>query len=109
MELVFTNEASYRGYLKMADKIEADPSLLKIPLANVARWLAQGHSVPHRLEQWRDIIQGAQETPEGMDSLLRLMRDNSEEAQHFKGYSPMVGILTRQEDREARGEWIYAH
>lgn len=109
VELVFTNEASFRRYLKMAEKIEADPALLDIPLANVARWLAQGHSGPHRLEQWRGIILRARETPEGMTELLCLMRDNSEEAQHLKSYSPMVGILTREENREARGDCIYAH
>ncbi len=97
VELVFTNEASFRRYLKMADKIEADPALLDIPLANIARWLAQGHSGPHRLEQWRGIILRARETPEGMTALLTLMRDNSEEAQHLKSFSPMVGLLTREE------------
>ncbi len=108
-ELIFTNEASYRRYLKMADKIEADPVLLDIPLANVARWLAQDHSAPRRLEQWRGIILAARESPAGMAELLRLMRDNSEEAQHLKSFSPMVGILTKQENREARGNCIYAH
>ena len=34
----------------IADKIEADPSLLDIPLANIARWLANGHSAVQRLE-----------------------------------------------------------
>lgn len=96
-ELTFSNEASYRRYLKMADKIEADPALLDIPLANVARWLAQDHSAPHRLKQWRGIILKARETPQGMTELLHLMRDNSEEAQHLKSFSPMAGILTREE------------
>ena len=40
----------------IADKIEAHPDLLEIPLANIARWLAKDHSAPHRLEQWRQII-----------------------------------------------------
>ncbi len=106
---MFTNEASYRRYLKMADKIEADPTLLDIPLDNIARWLAQGISAPQRLEQWRQIILAARETPAGMAALLALMRSNGEEAQYFKSFSPMVGILTRAESREATGKWIYAH
>ena len=39
-----------------ADKLEqADPAarapLLRIPLENIERWLANGHTAPHRLEQ----------------------------------------------------------
>jgi hypothetical protein len=40
----------------VADKLERDPSLLRIPLENIDRWLAHGHTAPHRLEQWRQII-----------------------------------------------------
>ena len=45
----------------VADKLErADPAsreaLLRIPLENIDRWLANGHTAPHRLEQWRQII-----------------------------------------------------
>ena len=36
-----------------ADKLERDPSLLRIPLENIDRWIANGHTAPHRLEQWR--------------------------------------------------------
>jgi len=42
----------------VADKLEqADgttrEALLRIPLENIDRWLANGHTAPHRLEQWR--------------------------------------------------------
>ncbi|MGI8436465.1 MAG: hypothetical protein ACR2NX_06110 [Chthoniobacterales bacterium] len=53
-------------YGAIAGKIEAQPELLAIPLANIGRWLAQAHSAPHRLEQWR--------------ALLVILRDHSEEA-----------------------------
>ena len=49
----------------VADKIERDPALLRVPLENIDRWLANGHTAPHRLEQWRQIILRAQESPEG--------------------------------------------
>ena len=45
----------------VADKLERDPALLRIPLENIDRWLANGHTAPHRLEQWRRIILRAQE------------------------------------------------
>ena len=108
-EPTFNNEGSRRRYLKMADKIETDPALLDIPLDNIARWLAQGISAPHRLEDWRRIIVAARETPAGMAALLALLRDHSEEAQYRKSCSPMVGILTEAESEEATGKWIYAH
>ena len=49
----------------VADKLErADAAtrarLLRIPLENINRWLANGHTAPHRLEQWREIILRAQ-------------------------------------------------
>ncbi|MFN0075254.1 MAG: hypothetical protein ACKVY0_02145, partial [Prosthecobacter sp.] len=44
------DEVSAERYRLMADKIAADPTLLEIPLANIARWLAQGHSAVKRLE-----------------------------------------------------------
>jgi hypothetical protein len=49
----------------IADRIEAHPELLEIALANIERWLAQDHSAPHCLEQWRQIILKARANPEG--------------------------------------------
>ena len=52
----------------VADKLEqaspeTRPALLRIPLDNIDRWIANGHTAPHRLEQWRQILLGAQQTP----------------------------------------------
>jgi hypothetical protein len=69
------DEVSAERYRLMADKIEADPTLLEIPLANIARWLGQGHSAVKRLEGWRSMIQEAQTSREGMDKLLFILRD----------------------------------
>ncbi len=64
----------------VADKLEqADDAtraaLLCIPLDNIDRWLANGHTAPHRLAQWRQIIHRAQASPEGFGELLTLLRD----------------------------------
>ena len=109
-EYTFHNPDPYRRFCAMADKIERDPALLEIPLANIARWLgAGGHEDSrHRLEQWRGMIHEAQRSPEGMAALLALLRDDSEEARHFKGWSPMMGILTKAE-RRALTTCVYAH
>ena len=62
-------------YEAIADKIEADPELLDIPLANIERCLKQDHSAPHRLKEWRRLIVAAKHSAQGMEKLLALMRD----------------------------------
>ena len=91
------DEVSADRFRLIADKIEADPSLLEIPLANISRWLAQGHSARARLEGWRSMILDAQAGPAGMARLLFLLRDQDWESVLWKGYSPFPGILTKEE------------
>jgi hypothetical protein len=98
----------------VADKLEqADPAaraaLLRIPLDNIERWLAQGHTAPHRLEQWRQILRHAQESPEGFHELLVLLRDLGEEATHLKSFDPFPGVLTTLERREYLSACAFAH
>jgi hypothetical protein len=96
----------------VADKLEqTDPAtraaLLRIPLDNIDRWLANGHTAPHRLEQWRQILRLAQDSPPGWAELLRLLRDDSESAQRAKDFAPFAGVLTRQERHQAAPECAY--
>jgi hypothetical protein len=92
-----------------ADKLERDPSLLRIPLANIDRWLASGYSAPHRLEQWRQIILRAQATPEGFDELLTLLREDSPDAKRLREFAPFAGILTARERRGVIRQCVYNH
>ena len=91
----------------VADKLERDPSLLRIPLENIDRWIARGHTAPHRLEQWRQIILRAQQSAEGLRELLALLRDGSEETQRLRDFAPFAGVLTTQERRQASTECAY--
>jgi len=93
----------------VADKLEKDPPLLRIPLENIDRWLAQGHTAPHRLEQWRQILGRAQESPSGFRALLELLRDQGEAAVHLKSFDPFPGVLTTHERREVILQCAYAH
>ena len=86
-----------RRFERIAEKIEAEPGLLDVPLANIARWLANGHSARERLEEWRRIIGEARESDNGMLRLVTLLREDSEEANAWKGFSPFAGVLTREE------------
>lgn len=98
----------------VADKLErADAAtrttLLRIPLENMDRWLANDHTAPHRLEQWRQIILRAQQSPEGFAALLALLRDSSESAAHLKSFDPFPGILTTLERRQILLQCAFAH
>jgi hypothetical protein len=91
----------------VADKLERDPSLLRIPLENIDRWLANGHTAPHRLEQWRQIIQKAQASREGLLTLLELLRDRSQETERLREFAPFAGALTIEERRGAAPKTPY--
>ena len=98
----------------VADKLEeASPetrqALLRIPLENIDRWIANGHTAPHRLEQWRAMLLRAQQTPEGFQELLELLRDRSEPAVHLKSFDPFPGVLTTVERREYFLQCAFAH
>lgn len=101
------DEVSVDRFRLIADKIEADPSLLSIPLANIERWLARGHSAVKRLEQWRGLILDARDTAAGMRQLLDLLRDQSWEAVFLKEFAPFPGVLT--DDELQRLSWTSAH
>ncbi len=96
----------------VADKLEqADPAaravLLRIPLENIDRWLANGHTAPHRLEQWREILVRAQLSAEGFAELLELLRDAADAAQRLRDFAPFAGLLTSAERRGAVSECAY--
>lgn len=109
MEGRATIDHSSLYYDAIADKIEADRDLLDIPLANIERWLAQNHSAPHRLEQWRGIILEAKAGKEGLARLLSILRDRSEEATHLRSFDPFPGILTRDERRRIIKQCAFSH
>jgi hypothetical protein len=98
----------------IADKLERSDgemraSLLRIPLDNIDRWLANGHTAPHRLEQWRQIILRAQGSERGFQELLALLRDQDEAATHLRSFDPFPGVLTTLERRTYLLECAYAH
>jgi HPt (histidine-containing phosphotransfer) domain-containing protein len=89
--------SSKRRFDLIASKIEDDPDLLKVALANLDRWLARGHSSINRLNGWRRMIQNAQSDPQGLRSLLDLLRDDSAGALQWKAFHPFPGLLSEDE------------
>lgn len=88
---------SLERFCFIADKIEADPSLLDIPLQNIERWILLGHQSKRQLLQWKGYIEAAKASPRAFDMLICLLRSDSEEARHFKGFSPFAGVLSGSE------------
>jgi hypothetical protein len=98
----------------VADKLaEADPAtraaLLRIPLDNIDRWLANGHTAPHRLEQWRQIIVRAQECPQCFQELLRLLHDRTDATERAREFAPFAGVLTAAERAIVIRQCAYSH
>ena len=84
----------------VADKLEqageeARAALLRIPLQNIDRWIANGHTSPDRLEQWRQIIVRAQQSKQGFAELLVWLRDPNEPARRLRDFSPFAGVRYR--------------
>lgn len=92
-----------------ADKLERDPSLLRIPLENIDRWIAKGHTAPHRLEQWRAIILRAQQSVDGFQELLALLRDRGEQTERLREFAPFAGVLTAAERLPIIRQCVYSH
>lgn len=88
---------AYRQFCLIADKIEAAPALLEIPLANISRWLGNGHWAKRELGQWQTWIEEARHSAPALQQLLHLLRDDSEEARDWKGYDPFPGVLMEEE------------
>lgn len=102
------NPVLQQRWLYTADKIARDPSLLRIPLANIERWIAAGelgNDAP--LLAWRTRIEAAQAGPDGLVRLLELMRDDGEDAWFLKTCSPFPGVLTKEERRRFRCAWTH--
>ena len=91
-------EHAYFCYL--ADKFEADPTLLDRPLRTIERWLALDNHGAAQLMKWRQLIEKARTDSAGMTALSTVLRADDEDTRYFKGFAPFPGILTREERRQ---------
>jgi hypothetical protein len=64
-------------------------------------------ATPHRLEQWRQILLPAQESPEGFQELLQRLRDRTKTNARLLEFAPFAGALTALERRQAAPECAY--
>jgi len=96
-------------YRLIADKIERDPALLQVGLDNIARWIGKGIDQQHRLRMWEAMIHAAQASSEGIDILLNVLREDSEQADHMREFSPFAGVLTARQRRPFYQGCAFSH
>jgi len=93
-----TQPLIFKKWLFLADKLEGDSGLLRIPLENIKNWRANGRLADTRfLDQWEEMITVARASDEGMEALLAFVRRNGEKTRAMKSCSPFAGVLTRDE------------
>ena len=93
----------------IADKIERDPAWLQTGLDNIARWIANGSTQQDKLREWERMILAARKSGEGMEALLKALREDSESAEFFRNFAPFAGVLTTAERRPLILECSYNH
>lgn len=97
------NPLIYQRYLFLADKIEADPGLLQIAVANIARWRKSDRLGSFwALDLWLEMIEEVEKSPDGLAKLLQFIRSDDERSRQLKSCSPFPGILTTQELEQFR-------
>jgi hypothetical protein len=68
-----------------------EPQAMSWAMANIDRWLARGRLHPGPLQQWRQLLEAAQEGPTGLDALMDFIEETSVEAEQLRSCSPFVG------------------
>ena len=87
-----------RSHRLIAEKIDADPSLLEIPPQNLDRWreLGGGEDCPASAE-WRDLLK------QPWEKTRALIVADTEESTRLRLSTPFVGILTPEEREHFHG------
>jgi len=94
----------------VADKLERDPSLLRIAIQNIDRWLAHGViSTPERFLRWRELCEQAGSDATALKSILERLRSETEEARRWRDFSPFAGVLSPAERRRIIRQCSYSH
>lgn len=77
----------------IANRLEADPSLVDVARRNLSRWKEKNGGVLFPdLQRWEEIIEN-----DSLEKILELLRSESEEATQLRQSNPFVGIISHQE------------
>ena len=79
-------------------KVDADPSLIELAVANLKRWMARTNGAPNGCDiEWMKLLA---EKP--WDELRTALLEESDEGQRLRSSLPFTGVLTEQERRGVR-------
>ena len=88
------DEVSLAYHTEIANRIERDPTLVSVAIANLARWLERKGYEERGCAEWRQILSELDTS-----DLVLLLKSSSEESKRFRQSSPFTGILTQAERR----------
>jgi hypothetical protein len=88
----------------VAQKIQRDPTLLRIAKTNLARWRTRATPNDlHYLREWERLLEV------GLDAALAVATEDSERASALRQSSPFAGILTPSERITFLKAWKVVH
>jgi hypothetical protein len=86
----WVDERSRALHARIADKLRAQPSLVAVAVGNLDRWeRLRGRDAA--ADEWRSLLDAP------FPELLRLLTEESENADRLRQSSPFAGILTDEE------------
>ena len=85
------DERSLALHRLVAQKLAAEPSLLGLARANIARWKSADSTPSSALSEWEQIL------GRSIAEITALLVDRSEHATRLRQSSPFAGILTDAE------------
>lgn len=81
-----------RDHELVAERLLANPErVIGQARDNLDRWAARYERVPAWMDEWRQILSGP------VDTVVQLLRDDSERAVWLRSCSPFAGVLTPPE------------
>ncbi len=91
------DQLAHQKWCRIADRIEADPALLQIPIRNIERCSKTRTDGLSMLTRWKSLIDSSLTDKSEFLKLLTLLRSNSEDSLLLKYYSPFAGVLSSAE------------
>lgn len=91
------DQIEWEKFCLIADKIEADPSLLDRPISILDGWLARSQRHTPSLEDWKTKLEAAKLSKEAMASLCHQLRSSDITQIELNERSPIGFVLTRAE------------
>jgi len=85
--------SNLKVHVAAADVIRRNPDCLGEALKNLEHWMTMDAKACRFSRRWKKLLREAISSSEGLDKLLFLLAEDSEEANQMKSYSPLACIL----------------